>query len=105
MRLLSPFDKSIGDKMTVMANEIKTKGVSIFDSLLDKAEEIIINVRGKNKYVVVDIERYKELRALELDKAYQDSMKDIKEGRYKVLDTSQKLDKYLEEVALAKKVL
>jgi len=56
--------------MVVMANEIKTKGVSLFDKLFEKAEEIIINVRGKNKYVVIDMERYKELRALELDKAY-----------------------------------
>ena len=30
--------------MTIMANDIKTKGVSLFDSLLEKAEEIIINV-------------------------------------------------------------
>ena len=84
--------------MIIMANEVKTKGVSLFNSLLEKAEEIIINVRGKNRFVVIDIERYKELRALELDKAYEDTMKDIAEGKYKVLDTSQKLDNYLEEL-------
>jgi len=65
-----------------MANEVKTKGVSLFDKLFEKVEEVIINVRGKNKYVVIDMERYKELRALELDKAYDDAMADIAAGRY-----------------------
>lgn len=68
--------------MVVMANEVKTKGVSLFDKLFEKAEEVIINVRGKNKYVVIDMERYKELRAMELDKAYDNAMADIHAGRY-----------------------
>lgn len=68
--------------MIVMANEVKTKGVSLFDKLFEKAEEVIINVRGKNKYVVIDMERYKELRAMELDKAYDNAMADIAAGRY-----------------------
>lgn len=68
--------------MVVMANEVKTKGVSLFDKLFEKAEEIIINVRGKNKYVVIDIERFQELRAMELDRAYVQAMADIAAGRY-----------------------
>jgi len=85
--------------MTIMANDVKTKGVSLFDSLLEKAEEIIINVRGKNKFVVVDIERYNYLRALELDKAYLDTMQNIADGKYKTLDSSEKLNEYLSEIA------
>ena len=81
-----------------MANDIKTKGVSLFDSLLEKAEEIIINVRGKNKFVVVDIERYKYLRALELDKAYLDTMQNITDNKYKTLDSGEKLNEYLKEI-------
>jgi hypothetical protein len=84
--------------MTIMANDIKTKGVSLFDSLLEKAEEIIINVRGKNKFVVVNIERYKYLRALELDKAYLDTMQNITDNKYKTLDSSEKLNEYLKEI-------
>ena len=84
--------------MTIMANDIKTKGVSLFGSLLEKAEEIIINVRGKNKFVVVDIERYKYLRALEIDKAYLDTMQNISDNKYKTLDSSEKLNEYLKEI-------
>lgn len=69
--------------MTISANEIKQRGVSFFDALLDKFDELIINVRGKDKYVVLDIERYKEFRANELDLAYMRTMQDIEEGKYK----------------------
>lgn len=68
--------------MIVSANDIKTKGVSLLDRLFEKASEVIINVRGKNKYVVIDIERYKTLRTLELDRLYEETMNEIKEGRY-----------------------
>jgi len=68
--------------MVISANDVKTKGVSIFSNLLEKFEELTINVRGKNKFVVIDINRYKELRENELDLAYLKSMKDIKDGNY-----------------------
>ncbi|MBI3873433.1 MAG: type II toxin-antitoxin system prevent-host-death family antitoxin [Arcobacter sp.] len=84
--------------MVIMANEVKTKGVSLFDMILEKAEEIIINVRGKNKFVVVDVERYKYLRGLELDRAYLDAKQNIQEGKIQTLDTAQKLDNYLNEL-------
>jgi hypothetical protein len=68
--------------MTVSANEVKKRGVSLFGELLEKWDEIIINFRGEKKYVVMDIDRYKKLRALELDSAYQEVMEDIKNGDY-----------------------
>ncbi len=75
--------------MTISANEIKMRGVSIFENLLSKFDELTINVRGKDKYVVLDIERYKELRANELDLAYINTMKDIEKGNYKTQTASQ----------------
>lgn len=77
--------------MTVLANEIKQKGVSIFEPLLQKTDEIIINVRGKDRFVVVDIERYKMLRDLELDKAYSEVQNDIKNGNYKTVTANEHL--------------
>ena len=68
--------------MVISANEVKTRGVSIFDEMLDKFSEVIINFRGKKKYVVMDYERYKGFREYELDKAYQEAMKDIENGDY-----------------------
>lgn len=69
--------------MTINANDVKTKGVSLFGNLLEKFDELIINVRGKDKFVVLDIKRYKELRANELDLAYIQTMQDIENKKYK----------------------
>lgn len=80
--------------MIVSANDIKTKGVTLLDKLFESVSEVIINVRGKNKYVVIDIERYKNLRTLELDRLYDETMNEIKEGRYK----TQSVEEHLSEL-------
>ena len=84
--------------MIINANDIKTKGVSIFAKLLEKIDELIINVRGKNQYVVLDIERYKELRANELDLAYLKSLQDIQNGNFKVQTASEHIDELRNEL-------
>ena len=84
--------------MIINASEVKRRGVSIFEELLKKFDEIIINVRGKNRYVVVDIERYKKLRALELDQAYKEVMEDIKRGDYKVVSAKEHIKSLKEEL-------
>ena len=80
--------------MVISANDVKTKGVSIFSNLLEKFEELTINVRGKNKFVVIDINRYKELRENELDLAYLKSMQDIKDGNY----TTQSASSHIQDL-------
>ncbi len=84
--------------MIINANEVKTKGVSIFANLLEKFDELIINVRGKNQYVVLDIDRYKELRANELDLAYLKSLQDIENGNYKIQTASEHIQKLKNEL-------
>ncbi|MBP7226651.1 MAG: prevent-host-death protein [Aliarcobacter sp.] len=84
--------------MIINANDIKTKGVSIFANLLEKFDELIINVSGKNQYVVLDIERYKELRANELDLAYLKSLQDIQNGNFKVQTASEHIDELRNEL-------
>ena len=68
--------------MIISASEIKKHGVSIFDKLFEKVDSIVVNVRGKNRYVVMDIDRYNELREYELQKAYEEVIEDIKNGDY-----------------------
>ena len=84
--------------MIINANDIKTKGVSIFANLLEKFDELIINVSGKNQYVVLDIERYKELRANEFDLAYLKSLQDIQNGNFKVQTASEHIDELRNEL-------
>jgi hypothetical protein len=68
--------------MTIMANEVKTKGVSVFDNLFEKFSEIIINVRGKNKYCVIPYEEYEAYRNYKLNMAHKEIMQEIADDQY-----------------------
>jgi PHD/YefM family antitoxin component YafN of YafNO toxin-antitoxin module len=84
--------------MVISANEVKQRGVSVFDEILDKFSEVIINFRGKKKYVVLDYERYKEFREYELDKAYQDVIEDIANGDYVISSAKEHIERLKQEL-------
>ncbi len=84
--------------MTIAATDVKQRGVSMFDALLNKVDELIINVRGKDKYVVLNIERYKAFRAGELDLAYLQTQRDIEAGRYTVQTAQEHMDEIRAEL-------
>ena len=77
--------------MVVTANELKTKGVSLLETLLNKRDEVMVSVRGKSKYVVVDIERYSHLRELELEQAYREVKEDLRQGRARTMTADEHL--------------
>jgi len=68
--------------MTIMANEIQKKGLSIFDNFVDETSEIIINVEGKNKYCVIPFEEYENYRKYKLEQSYKEVKKDISNNNY-----------------------
>ena len=68
--------------MSVSANELKTKGVSIIESNLNEADELIITVRGKERFVVMDMKQYNYLRECELDAALHQAKTDIETGNF-----------------------
>lgn len=66
---------------TITANEIKTKGIISIDAVLREQEEAIISVRGKDRYVVMDMKTYSRLRVCELEAALYQTRREIAEGR------------------------
>ena len=66
----------------ITANQLKTKGISVIENYLSKNREIVITVRGKEKFVVMDMEHYNYLRECELDAALRQARKDYQEGNY-----------------------
>ena len=66
----------------ISANELKTKGVSAIQAVLDQQTEAVISVRGKQRFVVMDIAHYQYLRECELTAAIIESKADMAEGRY-----------------------
>lgn len=68
---------------SITANELKTKGVSVVENALEREGEAIITVRGKDKYVVIDMDKYSKFREYELEIALLEAKADVKAGRTK----------------------
>jgi len=75
--------------MVIPANELKIKGVSTIEAMLETLDEVLISIRGKNRFVVVDIERYNYLRECELERALKEVEEDRANGRSRVLSTEE----------------
>ncbi len=65
----------------ISANELKTKGVAAIELMLAEHDEAIVSVRGKDKYVVLDLAYYQRLREYELDAALAEARSDLAAGR------------------------
>ncbi len=66
----------------ISANDLKTKGVSAIESVLAMQTEAIISVRGKERFVIMDLEHYHYLRECELEAALAQTRADIAAGRF-----------------------
>jgi prevent-host-death family protein len=66
----------------VSAGELKRKGISLLDDVVSEQGEAIITVRGKNKYVVLDMNAYNRFREFELEAALIETKKDLAEGNF-----------------------
>ncbi len=67
---------------SLMANDLKIKGVSAIEAELKTQPEAIISVRDQERFVVMDIEHYPYLRECELSAAIAETQADLKAGRY-----------------------
>ena len=66
----------------IIANDLKVKGISEIDDMVNDNYGIVITVRGVEKYVILPIEEYNHLREMELDSAIRESKREIAEGKY-----------------------
>lgn len=78
---------------SLTANDLKVKGVSAVEKLLEDNEEIVISVRGQNRYVVMDINKYTKLREYELAAALQEARADVAAGRYNTDTVTEHMQK------------
>jgi len=79
----------------ITANDLKVKGITAIEELVPENDGVIITVRGKEKYIVLSIEEYNQLRELELDAAIQEAKRDIAEGRFH----SEGVEEHLKRIA------
>ncbi|OYW36301.1 MAG: prevent-host-death protein [Hydrogenophilales bacterium 12-61-10] len=76
------------------ANDLKTKGIAAIESVLAERSEAIVSVRGKERFVVMDIAQYHYLRECELEAALAETRADLAAGRF----TESSPEEHLERV-------
>lgn len=66
----------------INANDLKTRGIAAIEVQLEEQPEAMIAVRGKDRYVVMQLEHYYYLRECELTAALAETRADLAAGRY-----------------------
>ena len=80
----------------IAASELKTRGVSSISEQLAEEPEAFITVRGKKRYVVMDIKHFQYLQECELEAALLEAKADLKAGRV-VVESVEKHMKRLQK--------
>lgn len=66
----------------ISANELKTRGIAAIEQALATEQEAIVSVRGKDRFVVLDMAQYQRLRECELEVALAEARSDVAAGRF-----------------------
>ena len=64
------------------ANDLKVRGIGAIEAALVDQPEAIISVRGKERFVVMDVSQYHYLRECELEAALLQSRTDLQAGHH-----------------------
>lgn len=67
---------------SISANDLKTKGVAAIEAMLAEQPEAMISVRGKERFVVMELAQYHYLRECELEAALAQTRADLAAGRF-----------------------
>lgn len=65
----------------ISANELKTRGIAAIEQALATEQEAIVSVRGKDRFVILDMAQYQRLRECELEVALAEARADVAAGR------------------------
>ena len=80
---------------SISANTLKTQGISAIVDALAGATEAVVSVRGKDRFVVMDVEQYHYLRECELAAALAESRADIAADRF----VQESVDAHMQRLA------
>jgi PHD/YefM family antitoxin component YafN of YafNO toxin-antitoxin module len=67
---------------SITADTLKTKGVAAIEAALSEQPETMITVRGKERFVIMDMAHYHYLRECELAAALTETQADLAAGRF-----------------------
>lgn len=78
---MSVFENTLISMTHLTANDLKVRGIAAIESALADQTEATISVRGKDRFVVMNMAQYHYLRECELDAALIQSRADLAAGR------------------------
>lgn len=67
---------------TISANDLKTRGIAAIEAALTDQTEALVSVRGKDRFIIMELDHYNYLRECELEAALAESRADIEAGRF-----------------------
>ena len=65
----------------VSANDLKTRGIAAIEAALSEHAEALVSVRGKDRFVVMELAQYHYLRECELEATLAQAKADVAAGR------------------------
>ena len=78
---------------SLTANDLKTRGVTAIEESLAHNTEALVSVRGKDRFVVMEVAQYHYLRECELDAALAQSQADVAAGRFVTESAQQHMER------------
>ena len=83
--------------LAITANDLKRNGIAGIDRAMTKSDErqVLVDVRGKAKYIILGIDEYNFFREYQLDKAIAEAEVCLAVGDVRVIDD---LDNYAQQL-------
>ncbi len=78
----------------ITANQLKTEGIAAIERHLAVDREVVVTVRGKERFVVMDMQQYNYLRECELEAALHEVRADYEAGRF----VAESVEKHIQRI-------
>ena len=80
---------------SITANELKRNGVAGIERVMSESHEsgVMVDVRGKTKYVILSADEFNQYREYQLDLAISEAEASLVNGNYSAIDN---IDNYAE---------
>ena len=84
---------------SITANDLKRNGVAGIERAMSESHEsvVMVDVRGKTKYVILSADEFNQYREYQLDLAISEAQASLVNGNYGVIDDIDNYAKMLEK--------
>jgi len=83
--------------LAITANDLKRSGIAGIERAMTESDDshVLVDVRGKAKYVILGVDEFNLFREYQLDKAIAEAEQCIEKGEIRVIDD---IDNYAQQL-------